>query len=279
MSQNPPADKKVPHVRRPPNAFFVFRNELNAKIKLEEEAEEKRNQQPRRARPGRRLQNDLSKDAGVLWNSLHPEAQQVYYEKARSLKKRHSEEHPGYVYKPRRRSKSEKSLRGVTQPVRKHTLTPGSGMGREIIVENPVPATTSTANYVKVGGYSGQHDLYNTQIPSHDHHTPFAGAPSPHDHNFLSQSSGCRASDPLDALKAPPSREEIPTMCPHELSPGALATSGIEEDFERLRIDEHVNANQSEAPCTSSFFICLPLKPLTSRYVLSARSPALPNPG
>ncbi|TEB20597.1 hypothetical protein FA13DRAFT_204649 [Coprinellus micaceus] len=94
------------HVRRPRNAFIVFRSHFNKKIEAQRFIE------------GPKMnQNTVSRDAGHAWRAL-PESQKDYYRRlAKQESDEHKRNHPGYRYAPHGHkkpaaSKSKSTSRG-----------------------------------------------------------------------------------------------------------------------------------------------------------------------
>lgn len=83
------ASKGDDHVRRPRNAFIVFRSHYNEMLAAKRLAEGPKTNQ-----------NTISRDAGKVWNEL-PEAEKKYFKDlADAEKAEHRRNHPGYRYAP-----------------------------------------------------------------------------------------------------------------------------------------------------------------------------------
>jgi hypothetical protein len=112
------------YIKRPENAFILFRRSCCLKKNEEEaaNAENGENTQQRRQR-----QADLSKTISQQWRSLAPEERKYWDDLAKQRKKEHEEMYPWYVYQPTRNKekgkkggeKGEKGERGAVGPERK----------------------------------------------------------------------------------------------------------------------------------------------------------------
>jgi len=83
----PAATPSKSHIKRPPNAFFLYRSD-----KLEEV----------RAELGTAQQNSLSKVLAERWNNETPEVRQIYKDLAEQVKADHLARYPNYRFNPRR---------------------------------------------------------------------------------------------------------------------------------------------------------------------------------
>ncbi|KAJ3009799.1 hypothetical protein NUW54_g2671 [Trametes sanguinea] len=80
------------HIKRPPNAFILYRAEQLVTFA------------PSASEDGRRhRQADLSKAISRTWNSLKKEQKQPWYDLAKEKASEHRKLYPEYVYRPRRR--------------------------------------------------------------------------------------------------------------------------------------------------------------------------------
>ncbi|EJD36595.1 hypothetical protein AURDEDRAFT_147195 [Auricularia subglabra TFB-10046 SS5] len=97
-SSPPPSSRrgKPPgHIPRPPNAFILFRKELNA----------------RSVQSGEAHQKSVSSVACALWHKLKesdPAKLETYYRQAEELKAQHKRDYPDYIYRPRKRLTEKK---------------------------------------------------------------------------------------------------------------------------------------------------------------------------
>ncbi|KJA14002.1 hypothetical protein HYPSUDRAFT_467861 [Hypholoma sublateritium FD-334 SS-4] len=82
--KSPSHPRDPSHIRRPRNAFFVFRS---AFISAQKQA-------------GKGLQHELSKQAARVWNSMTDAEKYTYQETARMEQMLHKIEHPDYQYSP-----------------------------------------------------------------------------------------------------------------------------------------------------------------------------------
>ncbi|TEB30205.1 hypothetical protein FA13DRAFT_1792664 [Coprinellus micaceus] len=74
------------HIRRPPNAFMIYRSELIKSRAIPPMVEHR--------------QQNISKLAGECWNLLSQAEKDVYHEKARQALAKHNLDHPGYKFQP-----------------------------------------------------------------------------------------------------------------------------------------------------------------------------------
>lgn len=77
------------HIPRPPNAFMLYRSHM---LKSRGNAD-----------PEKRQQN-LSRIAGQLWRDMNNEDKAVWHKKAAEVQAAHYAKHPGYKFKPNRKS-------------------------------------------------------------------------------------------------------------------------------------------------------------------------------
>ncbi|KJA16533.1 hypothetical protein HYPSUDRAFT_206931 [Hypholoma sublateritium FD-334 SS-4] len=105
-----PTPRRDPsHIRRPRNAFFVFRS---AFISAQKQA-------------GKGLQHELSKQAAVVWNAMTDAEKFTYQETARLEQMLHKIEHPDYQYSPSPKgTRTRKPTRASvsSQPMSPHAL-------------------------------------------------------------------------------------------------------------------------------------------------------------
>lgn len=96
------------HIPRPRNAFIIFRSSYIS------------------GRSGARegQQNELSKQAGNVWNRLTREEKEKYIVLAECEKKRHQEMYPDYVYCPTRGAASKKSIANPKKARNNSEFTP-----------------------------------------------------------------------------------------------------------------------------------------------------------
>ena len=69
--------------------------------------------------------SEISVKLGEIWNELTSEQQRPYFRKAETLKAKHKQNHPNYVYQPRQTQKPSRKLkdaRFVTENEIKATL-------------------------------------------------------------------------------------------------------------------------------------------------------------
>ena len=87
------------HIKRPENAFILFRRKCCEDRQLEEGAFDSSVKRQRQA--------DLSKTISQRWKNLPPEERQYWEQLAKEKKKEHEQMYPNYVYRPQR-SKDKK---------------------------------------------------------------------------------------------------------------------------------------------------------------------------
>lgn len=92
------------YIKRPENAFILFRRQCCEDRQAEEEAAKVEGKKPRQA--------DLSKTISQMWKSLPSEERQKWEHKAKAKKKEHEQLYPNYVYRPQR----AKDKDGKTKP-------------------------------------------------------------------------------------------------------------------------------------------------------------------
>jgi HMG (high mobility group) box len=96
------------HIPRPRNAFIIFRSSYISG----------------RSGAGEGQQNELSKQAGNVWNRLTREEKEKYIVLAEYEKKRHQEMYPDYVYCPTRGAASRKSIAKPKKARKSSEFTP-----------------------------------------------------------------------------------------------------------------------------------------------------------
>lgn len=94
-------NQKEGHIPRPPNGFLMFRSHYM-----------RNNNTPE----ANKLQNHLSRNAGIVWKKLSPEQQEPFYRLADDAKERHRIKYPNYCYAPKGLGSKSKS-----KPKRKST--------------------------------------------------------------------------------------------------------------------------------------------------------------
>ena len=55
--------------------------------------------------------SEISVKLGEIWNELTNEQQRPYFKKAESLKEKHKQNHPNYVYQPRQTYKTMRKMK------------------------------------------------------------------------------------------------------------------------------------------------------------------------
>lgn len=99
------------YIKRPENAFILFRRKCCEDRQAEEEAAKADGaKKPRQA--------DLSKTISQMWKSLPPEQRQKWEQMAKDKKKEHEQLYPNYVYRPQR----SKDKDGKTKSNKKSSL-------------------------------------------------------------------------------------------------------------------------------------------------------------
>ncbi|KAI0365779.1 hypothetical protein BV20DRAFT_982357 [Pilatotrama ljubarskyi] len=104
------------YIKRPENAFILFRR----KACQDREAAREREEEESASGPVKKQrQADLSKTISQQWKSLSPEERQYWEDLAKEKKKEHEAMYPNYVYRPQRnkdkRSKKGKARKGDDQ--------------------------------------------------------------------------------------------------------------------------------------------------------------------
>lgn len=84
--RSPRRRRSKDHIRRPPNAFIIFRKRFQDNMDLN------------------RDQTKRSRAAGKAWWELTSEEKEAYARMAMEAKEEHARTYPGYVYSPRRRT-------------------------------------------------------------------------------------------------------------------------------------------------------------------------------
>lgn len=96
------------YVKRPENAFILFRRQCCEDRLAEEQKAEKATD----AKPARKQrQADLSKTISQQWKALAPEEKAKWEALAKERKKEHEEQYPNYVYRPQRNKERERARR------------------------------------------------------------------------------------------------------------------------------------------------------------------------
>ncbi|NXP70677.1 SOX30 factor, partial [Ramphastos sulfuratus] len=95
MPDTPFGKDKSGHIKRPMNAFMVW-----ARI-----------HRPALARANPKANNaEISVQLGLEWSKLTEEQKQPYYDEAHKIKRKHTEEFPGWVYQPRQSKRKRFTL-------------------------------------------------------------------------------------------------------------------------------------------------------------------------
>jgi hypothetical protein len=97
------------YIKRPENAFILFRRKCCEERNVAEGSEE--GQGGSTAPIKKQRQADLSKMISQQWKSLSPEERQRWEDLAKEKKKEHEQMYPNYVYRPQR-SKATKGKKG-----------------------------------------------------------------------------------------------------------------------------------------------------------------------
>ncbi|XP_055331627.1 transcription factor Sox-10-like [Paramacrobiotus metropolitanus] len=93
-----PGEKRIPHVKRPMNAFMVWAQAARKEL----------------AEKHPHLHNaELSKTLGILWRQTDDDKKRVFIETAEYLRLQHKKDHPDYKYQPRRRKTSKRSTTDI----------------------------------------------------------------------------------------------------------------------------------------------------------------------
>ncbi|CAH3117421.1 transcription factor Sox-14 [Pocillopora verrucosa] len=80
------------HIKRPMNAFMVWSKEKRKAM----------------AKENPKMHNsEISKVLGAQWKLMKDQDKRIYQEEAKRLQEKHSQEHPDYKYKPRRRKQKQ----------------------------------------------------------------------------------------------------------------------------------------------------------------------------
>jgi hypothetical protein len=87
---------KYDHIPRPKNSFFFFRSHFLAAQRLISHHQS---------------QNEISKQAGIVWNELSSEDKDPWVLRAEQERIEHQARYPGYVYAPGRRTRSKPKAR------------------------------------------------------------------------------------------------------------------------------------------------------------------------
>ncbi|OCH94011.1 hypothetical protein OBBRIDRAFT_789719 [Obba rivulosa] len=94
------------YVKRPENAFILFRRKCCEDRQARDEADEAS------APVKKQRQADLSKTISQQWKSLSPEERTYWEDLAKEKKKEHEAMYPNYVYRPQRTKERAKSKKG-----------------------------------------------------------------------------------------------------------------------------------------------------------------------
>jgi len=97
------------YIKRPENAFILFRRKCCEDRQAEEEAAKAEGaKKPRQA--------DLSKTISQMWKSLPPEERQKWEQMAKDKKREHEQLYPNYVYRPQRSKDKDGKTKGNKKP-------------------------------------------------------------------------------------------------------------------------------------------------------------------
>jgi hypothetical protein len=120
------------HIRRPPNAFVLYRRHLCAQLRSEGTTEGK-------GPDG----SEISKRAGVLWNSLSEKEKATFKEQAAQVKKEHMRKYPDYRYAPTGRAAAVRRVRPnrLKKPTSVRTSTPEEAVVETVDKCHEVPQT------------------------------------------------------------------------------------------------------------------------------------------
>ena len=96
------SNKDPNHIKRPMNAFMVWSKEKRKAM----------------AQKQPKMHNsEISKILGANWKMMKDEEKRPFIQEAKRLQEKHSQEHPDYKYKPRRRGKAKNLLKKTPYPM------------------------------------------------------------------------------------------------------------------------------------------------------------------
>ncbi len=104
------SNRSPDHIKRPMNAFMVWSKDRRKAL----------------AQDNPRMHNsELSKRLGSEWKALNDAEKRPFIDKAKEIRDRHMEEHPGYRYRPRRKPKNMIKRVGTGYPMPSITAAGG----------------------------------------------------------------------------------------------------------------------------------------------------------
>ncbi|KAF9264228.1 hypothetical protein L218DRAFT_901080 [Marasmius fiardii PR-910] len=131
-----PAERSNGKVKRPPNAWILFRSDVARAIAQDEELHPER---------PRKTQAQISKEISSLWSSLDPERKQEYDRRAEAKKHEHSMLYPGYRFQPMKKEEKERQKQLKKQKDReeryKQRVTDAVASGSRAQSVNPSPVS------------------------------------------------------------------------------------------------------------------------------------------
>ncbi|KAI0349688.1 HMG-box, partial [Trametes cingulata] len=105
------------YVKRPQNAWLIFRNRKLTELRAAHRSKKAR-------------QAELSKVIALAWKMLSAEEKQEWFDLAKKAKEDHADQHPGYVYRPKRKTSASGSARGHHRAHRRILPVPVESVSR-----------------------------------------------------------------------------------------------------------------------------------------------------
>lgn len=126
--------------------------------------------------------SEISKRLGVQWKKMTEEEKGPFVMEAKELQAKHSRDHPGYKYKPRRRKPKQLPLKKPAYPFPYATPDSAQHAAAMKMAYGPPSMTTEGMypQYYQVGPSQTAYQMYDMHPPRQAHGYPGAHAPQSH---------------------------------------------------------------------------------------------------